>query len=58
MTDDTSGMSTEDERYLTALAIAADVPAWKLWWMLVFKDLSVWNAFERERLAIIVHKGA
>ncbi len=52
---DTSGLTREDERYLTTLAIAADVPAWKLWWALVFSDRSVWNDFERQRLQIIMH---
>lgn len=52
---DSSGMTREDERYLSELSLAADVPALRLWWLLVFKDISVLNDFERERLAIIVH---
>jgi hypothetical protein len=45
-------MSREDERYLSSLAIAADVPMFRLWYALTFTDRSALCAHEWQRLRL------
>lgn len=49
MTEDTSGMTPEDEDRLGWVSLIAGIECWQAWWILVFRDLSVIGPEARDR---------
>ncbi len=47
---DRSGLSPSSEDHLGWLALLTGTDCWKVWWALVFKDISVLTPEERDRL--------